>query len=188
MRKLILLLPLLALSLSGCSTKSLNGLNLNALMPTAVPKGTATPAISPTAQAPSVASTGFDAYAGNCPDAANEDAALITYAQSQNYNFDMQLAIKPTIGCSADPHSATYRTFIRQVANAELTMNALDTNWIYGYVSTRDLFLQSIFTKLQAHYPSLSDTTITVTYNGQTRATLSYAGHGAPQIQDLYAQ
>lgn len=187
-RRLILLLPLLALSLSGCSSKSFNGINLNAFLPTAVPKRTATPVGSPTAAAPLVSKNGYDAFAGNCPDAANEDAALITYVQSQNYNFDMQLLIKPTVGCDADPQSATYKTFIRQVSKADLTLNAIDTNWIYGYVSTRDLFLQSIFTKLQAHYPSVSDVTITVTYDGQTRAILSYTGHGAPQIQDLYAQ
>jgi hypothetical protein len=166
----------------------MSGINLNGFLPTAVPKSTATPASNAGAEAPVVSKNGFDTLAGNCPDSANEDAALITYAQSQNYNFDMQLFIKPTIGCDADSHSATYKTFIRQVAKADLTLNALDTNWIYGYVSTRDLFLQSIFTKLQGHYPSMSDVTITVTYNGQTRATLSYTGHGAPQIQDLYAQ
>jgi hypothetical protein len=174
--------------MSGCSSKSFNGINLGAFMPTPVPKQRATPTPNPQSQAPSVAGSGYDAFAGNCPDAANEDANLITYAQSQNYNFDMQLAIKPTIGCNADSRSAAYKTFIRQVSKAELTLNALDTNWIYGNVSTRDLFLQSIFTKLQQHYPSLSDVTITVSYNAQPRATLSYTGHGAPQIQDLYAQ
>jgi hypothetical protein len=146
------------------------------------------PKPSPTAQLPSVSSNGFDAYAGNCPDAASEDAALITYAQSQNYNFDMQLQIKPTGGCDAELHSATYRSFIRQVTKANLSMNEIDSAWVYGYTTTRDLFLQSVFTKLQAHYPSLSDVTITVTYSGQTRATLAFTGHGAPTIQDLYAQ
>jgi hypothetical protein len=166
----------------------MSGLNLNAFVPTAVPQVTVTVVASPTAPAPNVSSSGYDAFAGNCPDAANEDAELITYAQSQNYNFDMQLAIKPKIGCAADIESSTYKTFIRQVTKATLTLNALDTNWIYGYVSTRDLFLQSVFTRLQQHYPSLSDATITVTYNGQTRAMLTYTGHGAPAIQDLYGQ
>ena len=162
-------------------------MDLGSFVPTAVPTRPATANARPTAQLPSIASSGFDSFAGNCPDAADEDAELITYAQSQNYNFDMQLTIKPTSGCDADSQSPTYQSFIRQVTKTALTMNAIDTAWIYGYVSTRDLFLQSMFSKLQAHYPSLSDVTITVLYNGQTRAILSYTGHGAPTIQDLYS-
>jgi hypothetical protein len=181
-RKLYALLPLLALSLSGCSTNSLSVLN----PPTKKHAVAAAP--TATVPAPSVASNGFDSFAGNCPDAANEDARLIGYATGQNYNFDMQLHVKPTIGCDADPSSAAYKSFIRQATKADLTMVALDTQWVYGYVSTRDLFLQSVFTQMQTHYPSLSDVTITVTYNGQTRATLAFTGHGAPVIQDLYAQ
>ncbi|HWE61609.1 MAG TPA: hypothetical protein VHB98_07855, partial [Chloroflexota bacterium] len=146
MRRLVVLLPLLALSLSGCSTKSFNGLNIASFIPTPAPKHMHVPKPSPTAQLPSVSSNGFDAYAGNCPDAASEDAALITYAQSQNYNFDMQLQIKPTGGCDAELHSATYRSFIRQVTKANLSMNEIDSAWVYGYTTTRDLFLQSVFT------------------------------------------
>ena len=180
-RTLRVLVPLLALSLCGCSANS-----LSILTPT---KSTVTPSPASTVllQPPRVASTGFDSWAGNCPDAADEDTSLISYANSQNYNFDMQLVIKPTTGCDADTDSSAYKVFIRQVTNVTLTMNALDTAWIYGYVNTRDLFLQSMFTKLQAHYPSLANASITIAYNGQTRATLTFNGQGAPVVNDQYA-
>lgn len=180
-RTLRMLVPLLALSLSGCSTSSLS------LLTPAEPTHTPVPVLAATAVAPRVSSSGFDSFAGNCPDAATEDTTLIAYANSQNYNFDMQLQIKPTQNCDADQGSSAYKTFIRQVTDVTLTMNALDTAWTSGYVSTRDLFLQSVFTKLQAHYPSVASVTITITYNGQTRATLTFTGHGAPVINDLYS-
>ncbi len=176
-----LLLPLLALSLSGCSTQSISLLNPPAatvVKPTAVS----------TLQPPQVLSTGYDQFAGNCPDAVSEDTDLIAYANSQNYNFDMELQIKPTLGCDADPKSPTYTNFLRQVGEANLTMNALDTAWVYGYVYTRDTFLTSVFAHLQEHYPSLAKVTVTVLYGGNTRAILTYNGHGQPQLQDLYAQ
>ena len=181
-RTLCIAASLLALSLCGCSAQGFSVLS------PAAPTRTPAPAVTSTVPPPSVSQNGFDSFAGNCADAANEDVALMNYANTQNYNFDMQLQIKPTLGCDADTDSSTYKTFIRQVADANLTMNALDTAWIYGYVSTRDLFLQSMFTNLQKHYPSLSTAVITITYNGQTRATLAFTGHGAPTINDLYAQ
>jgi hypothetical protein len=182
-RKLLAILPLLIpFALSGCSSSSLTSL-LAAPSPTAVPP----PSPTAVAQAPQVVSTGYDQYAGNCPDAANEDAELISYAQSQNYNFDMQLKIDPTAGCDADPTSAAYTTFRRQVGNATLSMNALDTSWVYGYVAARDTFLSSVFSQLQQHYPSLTNVTITVNYGGQLRATLTYNGQGQPVLNDLFA-
>lgn len=181
-RSLGIAASLLALSLCGCSAHSFS------VLPLAAPTNTPPAVVTATVPPPSVSQNGFDSFAGNCADAANEDVALIDYAATQNYNFDMQLQIKPTLGCDADPASSTYRTFIRQVTDANLTMNALDTAWIYGYVSTRDLFLQSMFTTLQKHYPSLGNVVITITYNGQTRATLAFTGHGAPTVNDLYAQ
>lgn len=182
-RRLTMILPaaLLIVSLSACSANNLSLLNPQ-------PKKHVKLVPTPTVLAPSIASTGFDSFAGNCPDAASEDAALIGYAASQNYTFDMQLQVRPTANCDADTVSAAYRSFIRQATSARLTMNEVDSAWAYGYVSTRDLFLQSMFTQLQAHYPSLSDVTITVNYAGQPRATLTYNGQGKPVIQDLYAQ
>ena len=180
-RVLCVLVPLLALSLSGCSSNTLQSLL------SITPTPTATPAPTATVPPPIVSSTGFDTLAANCPDAATEVFALIAYANSQNYNFDMHLQVSPTLGCFADPGSAAYMSFIRQVTVANLTMYALDTSWIYGYVSTRDLFLRSIFTRLQSHYPSLTNAQITIEYNGQVRATLTFNGHGAPAISDLYS-
>jgi len=182
-RKLYLTLPLLALLVSGCTAK-----NINPFSPSVATKHTVKPAPAATVAPPNIAINGFDTFAGNCPDAANEDAALVSYASSQNYNFDMQLQIKPTQGCDADPKSSTYKTFRRQVSQATLTLNALDTAWVYGYVSTRDTFLTNVFSQLQAQYPSLSTATISVTYGDVTRATLTYSGHGAPAVNDLYAQ
>ena len=149
-----------------------------------------TPAPAPTVAAgptvvPQMLSTGFDQLAGNCPDAANEDIDLITYAQTQNYNFDMSLHISPTIGCDADAGSTTYKTFVAQVGKATLTLNALDTQWVYGYAPTREAFIQSVYARLQAHYPSLTNVLITVAYGGQPRATLTYSGQGQPVYQDL---
>jgi hypothetical protein len=184
MRRLLIFLPLLIpFALSGCSSSTLSSL-LSAPTPTPAPKP------SPTAvtAAPQIVSTGYDQYAGNCPDAANEDASLINYAQSQNYNFDMQLKISPTAGCDADPTSAAYATFRRQVGDATLAMNALDTSWVYGYVAVRDTFLSSVFSQLQQQYPSLSNVTISVNYGGQLRATLTYDGRGQPVLDDLFAQ
>jgi hypothetical protein len=181
-RMLWMLVPLLALSLSGCSSVNTSLQSLLSIAPTPTP----TPAPTATVSPPSVSSTGFDTLAANCPDAADEVFALIAYANSQNYNFDMHLQVSPILGCFADAGSAAYRTFIRQVTVANLTMYALDTSWIYGYVSTRDLFLRSVFTKLQSHYPSLTNAQITIEYNGQVRATLTFNGHGAPTINDIY--
>jgi hypothetical protein len=130
---------------------------------------------------------GYDQFAGNCPDAAVEDTALIAYANSQNYNFDMSLTISPTGGCGSDLKSVAYANFIRQVGQATLILNALDTAWVYGYVATRDTFLTNLFAQLQTRYPSLANVTITVLYGGATRATLTYNGHGQPVVQDLYS-
>ena len=177
----MLLLPV-ACSLSGCSVKGLNLLDSPA---------TRTPAIraslTATVAAPRVLNSGYDSFAGNCPDAADEDAALIGYANSQNYNFDMQLRINPTEGCAADTKSATFKGFIRQVSQAQLTLNALDTAWVYNTaLATRDTFLTAILQQLQAHYPSLSDVTIVVNYGGQPQARVTYNGHGAPVVTDPY--
>lgn len=181
MRKLLPLLGLIPLLLGGCSAQTISVLTNTTIATVARP--TAVPTAIPP---PLVASTGFDQFAGNCPDAAVEDTNLIAFAASQNYNFDMSLTISPTAGCDADPKSPTYASFIRQVGKANLILNALDTAWVYGYVSTRDTFLTNLFAQLQTHYPSLADVTITVVYGGNTRATLTYNGHGQPQLQDLY--
>ncbi|MDB5057380.1 MAG: hypothetical protein JWO59_852 [Chloroflexi bacterium] len=175
-RLLAPLIPLVMLTLSGCKS------NLS-LISTAVktPVATATAESTPI---PQVLSSGYDQFAGNCFDAANEDLALIDYATSQNYKFDMQLTISPTTGCSADVNTGANRTFLSQVGQATLVMNALDTAWVYGYAPTREAFIQSTFAKLQAHYPSVSKVTITVMYGGRVRATLSYTGHGQPVWQD----
>jgi hypothetical protein len=184
-RSFPLLLFLPALLLSGCSVKNINLFS--------TPKATKTPTtvsnLPPVAtiSAPSIAAAGFDSYAGNCPDAADEDVTLINYAKSENYNFDMQLQIHPTQGCDADHKSSTYKSFIKQVTQANLLLNALDTAWTYGYVSTRDTFLTNVLSQLQAHYPSLSNATITVNFGGTTRATVTYTGHGAPVVNDLYS-
>jgi hypothetical protein len=135
---------------------------------------------------PQILSTGFDQFAGNCPDAATEDLDLISYAQTQNYNFDMQLRIAPTTGCDAALNTPSYHTFVTQVGQATLTMNALDTQWVYGYAPTREAFVQSVYSKLQAHYPSLTKVSITVLYGGRPRATLNFSGQGQPVYQDLY--
>ena len=177
-RKLIVLLPLLALALSGCSAKSISLLKTPVLAPTATPMQVAT------AQPPSIAGTGYDAFAGNCPDVASEDAALIGYANSQNYNADMQLMVKPTGGCSAEPTSGVYKTFLRQAATATLTMNDLGGQLVAEYESTRDTFLSSLLYQLQKHYPNLTTATIRVIYGGQTRTTLTWNGHGVPSIVD----
>jgi hypothetical protein len=124
-----LVLPLMILSLSGC--KSTNIPLLTA--PASTPIVTAT---SEPTQVPRIVETGYDRFAGNCVDAANEDVDLIDYAQSQNYNFDMQLQIAPTSGCGANKSSPAYRTFVTQVGQVTLNMNALDTQWVYGYAPT----------------------------------------------------
>jgi hypothetical protein len=182
-RRLIPLLPLLALSLGGCSTK-----NIPLLTADATPKKPVVrPTEAPTAM-PLVLSTGFDQFAGNCPDAAVEDTALISYATTQNYNLDMQLQVTPTQGCDADPKSQSYKTFIRQVGQAKLTVNDLDGQLAYGYVATRETFTTNLFAQLQAHYPSLAKVTITVIRGGHTFTVLSYDGHGQPQMSELYGQ
>lgn len=181
-RKLCVLLPMLSLALSGCSSTGISLLKAPALAPTA------TPAAAPTLPPPSIAGTGYDAFAGNCPDAASEDAALIGYANSQNYNVDMQLTVKPTEGCSSEPKTGVYKTFIRQAATASLTMNDIGGQLVAEYESTRDTFLSSMLSQLQSHYPNLSSVTIVVTYGGQTRTTLSWNGHGVPSIVDGSAQ
>jgi hypothetical protein len=155
--------------------------------PTKTPARVHTVAPVVTVSAPSIAATGFDSFAGNCPDAADEDVALINYAGSQNYNFDMQLQIHPTQGCDADRKSPAYKSFIKQVTQANLLLNALDTAWTYGYVGTRDTFLTNVLSQLQTHYPSLSNATITVTFGGTTRATVTYTGHGAPVVNDVFS-
>lgn len=181
-RRVYALLPLLAFTLSGCSSTALRVFN------TTVKKTVVAKAVpSATVQAPSVAADGFDGFAGNCPDAAAEDASLITYASGQNYSFDMQLKINPTQNCDADGKSELYRSFIHQATKASLLLNSLDGNWVGGLVSTRDQFLQSVLTQLKLHYPSLSDVTITLIYNGQTRATITSNGGGTPQVNDLYS-
>jgi hypothetical protein len=170
------LVPLMMLTLSGCKS------NLALITPPdKTPVATATAESTPV---PLVLSTGFDRFAGNCLDAANEDLALINYATSQNYTFDMQITITPTTGCGADVNTAAYRTFVNQVGQATLVMNALDTAWVYGYAPTREAFIDSVFAKLQAHYRSVSRVTVTVMYGGRVRATLSYTGHGQPVWQD----
>ncbi len=182
-RKLLYpLLGLIPLMLAGCSSKTISVFSNTSVAtpgrPTPVPT-----AVPP----PLVSSLGYDQFAGNCPDAAVEDTTLIAYAGSQNYNFDMSLTISPVTGCGADPKSAAYATFIRQVGQANLTLNALDTAWVYGYVATRDTFLTNLFAQLQMHYPSLAKVTITVQYGGNTRATVTYDGHGQPVVQDLFS-
>ena len=182
-RRLLALLPLLALSLSACSTK-----NIPLLTADATP---AKPAAKPTLVAtalPLVLSTGFDQFAGNCPDAAIEDTDLITYATSQNYNLDMQLQVTPTLGCDADPKSAAYKTFIRQAGQAKLTVNDLNGQLAFGYVATRETFTTNLFAQLQVHYPSLAKVTITVIRGGHTFTVLTYDGHGQPQMSELYGQ
>ena len=180
--KVYALLPLLAFTLSGCSTTTLNVFN-STVKKAAIAKAVPTA----TVQAPSVAPGGFDSFAGNCPDAAAADATLITYASGQNYSFDMQLKINPIQNCDAEPKSEAYKSFIHQATKATLLLNSLDGNWVGGLVSTRDQFLVSMLTQLQLHYPSLSDATITLTYGGQTRATITWTGHGTPQVNDLYS-
>jgi len=181
-RKLLPLLALIPLLLAGCSSKTISAFTNTTVATVARPTPVST-AVPP----PLVLSMGYDQFAGNCPDAAVEDTTLIAYANSQNYNFDMSLTISPTGGCGADLKSAAYANFIRQVGQATLILNALDTAWVYGYVATRDTFLTNLFAQLQAHYPSLANVTITVLYGGATRATLTYTGHGQPTVQDLYS-
>jgi hypothetical protein len=181
-RKLLPLLGFIPLLLSGCSSETISVFTNTSVATVARP--TAVPTAVPP---PLVASTGYDQFAGNCPDAAVEDTNLISFAAAQNYNFDMSLTISPTSGCGADPKSPAYTTFVRQVGQATLTLNALDTAWVYGYVATRDTFLTNLFAQLQTHYPSLANVTITVLYGGNTRATLTYNGHGQPLLQVLYS-
>jgi hypothetical protein len=179
------LLPLLALIpllLAGCSSKTISVFTNTTVATIARPTPVPT-AVPP----PRVSGMGYDQFAGNCPDAAVEDTALIAYANSQNYNFDMSLTISPTGGCGSDLKSVAYANFIRQVGQATLILNALDTAWVYGYVATRDTFLTNLFAQLQTRYPSLANVTITVLYGGATRATLTYNGHGQPVVQDLYS-
>lgn len=180
------LLPLLLLPiplLSGCSTKSIPLLTGN------TPPKTPTVGVAPAPTAPPlVLSTGFDHFAGNCPDAATEDTALIVYASSQNYSLDMQLQVTPTQGCDADAKAAAYRTFIRQAGQAKLTVNDLNGQLAYGYVATRETFVSNLFAQLQGHYPSLSRVTITVIRGGRAFTVLSYDGHGQPQMSELYGQ
>lgn len=177
-RKLFVLLPVLAMALSGCSTKSISLLKA----PVAAP--TATAEALPTLPPPSIAGTGYDAFAGNCPDVASEDAALISYANTQNYNVDMQLNVKPTGGCAAEHKSGVYKMFIRQAATATMTLNDLGGQLVAEYESTRDTFLSSLLSQLQQHYPNLSNVTISVIYGGQIRTTLTWNGHGVPSIVD----
>jgi hypothetical protein len=164
--------------LSGCSSSS-----ISLIAPAiATPKVTPTPESTPV---PRILAMGYDHFAGNCPDAANESIALISYAQSQNYNFDMQLEIAPTGGCGSELKTGAYHTFVTQVGQATLNMNALDTQWVYGYAPTREAFIDSVFAKLQVQYPSLSKVQVNVLYGGQIRATLTYTGHGQPVYQSL---
>jgi hypothetical protein len=181
-RKLMLPL-LLAVSLSGCSTKNIPLLSANS-----TPQKPATRTVAAATAQPLVLSTGFDQFAGNCSDAATEDTALISYAASQNYNLDMQLRVTPTKGCDADPKSAAFKTFIRQAGQATLTVNDLNGQLAYGYVATRETFVSSLFAQLQLHYPSLAKVTITVTRGGHTFTVLNYDGHGQPQMSELYGQ
>ncbi len=167
-------------SLSGCSSSSIS------LIPAPIGTSVVTPTPEPT-QPPQVVSTGFDKFAGNCLDAANADMDLISYAQSQNYNFDMQLQVAPTTGCSADLGTAAYHTFVTQVGQVTLNMNELDSQWVYGYAPTRQAFIDSVFSKILARYPSASKVTINVTYAGRVRAILTYDGRGQPAYQDFGA-
>jgi hypothetical protein len=179
-----LMLPvLLAVSLSGCSTK-----NIPLFMANPTPKKPVTRVVPAATAPPLVLSTGFDQFAGNCPDAATEDTALISYAATQNYNLDMRLRVTPTQGCDADPKSTRFKTFIRQAGQATLMVNDLNGQLAYGYVATRETFVSSLFAQLQAHYPSLAKVTITVTRGGHTFTVLNYDGHGQPQMSELYGQ
>ncbi len=185
---LLILLPVLAFALGGCKTKNLSLKNIPLLSNSSSPtKPLARPTSVPTA-APLVASTGFDQFAGNCPDAATEDTTLIAYAASQNYNLDMQLRVSPTAGCDADPKSAAYKTFIRQVGQASLLVNDLDGQLVYGYTTTRETFISNLFAQLQAHYPSLGKATVTAARGNRTYTVLTYDGHGQPQITEQYGQ
>jgi hypothetical protein len=171
------LVPVVVLGLSGCK-----GNNISLITgPDSTPVATAT---AEATLVPNVVKTGYDSFAGNCLDAANEDLALIDYAQTQNYLFDMQLQVSPTTGCEANISSAAYHTFLTQVGQATLNMNDLNSQWAYGYAPTREAFVDSVYAKLQAHYPSVSKVSITVQYAGQLRATLTYNGHGQPIWQD----
>ena len=144
-----LCLPIVLLALAGCSSST-----MSLITPPAV-----TPVVSPTSaptEQPQIVSTGFDKFAGNCLDAANADMDLITYAQSQNYNFDMQLQVLPTTTVSAAPGTAAYHTFVTQVGQIVLNMNEIDSQWVWGYAPTREAFIDSVFARIQARYPSAS--------------------------------
>jgi hypothetical protein len=173
-------LPVVLLALGGCSSSTISLI----APPASTPVVTAT--LAPTEQ-PQIVSTGFDKYAGNCLDAANADMDLISYAQSQNYSFDMQLQVAPTADCGADAGTAAYRTFVTQVGQVTLNMNEIDSQWVWGYAPTREAFIDSVFAKIQARYPSASKVTINVTYAGQVRAILTYNGRGQPTYQDFGA-
>ena len=181
-RKIIaaICLPIMVLAVGGCSTSTISLIAPPASTPVV------TPTLAPTEQ-PQIVSTGFDKYAGNCQDAANADMDLISYALSQNYNFDMQLQVQPTTDCNADPGTAAYHTFVTQVGQVSLNMNEIDSQWVWGYAPTREAFIDSVFAKIQARYPSAAKVTINVTYAGQVRAILTYTGRGQPSYQDFGA-
>ncbi len=168
----------MVLALGGCSSSTIS------LIAPPVTTPVVTPTVAPTEQ-PQIVSTGFDKFAGNCLDAANADMDLITYAESQNYTFDMQLQVAPTSGCSASPGTSAYHTFVTQVGQVTLNMNEIDSQWVWGYAPTREAFIDSVFARIQARYPSASKVTINVTYSGQVRAILTYNGRGQPVYQDF---
>ena len=184
-RKLVPILPLLALVLSGCSTKHLQ---IPLLSDTPTPVTTHARPTAATMAPPQVLANGYDHFAGNCIDAANEDIALIGFAASQNYNLDMQLRIKPITGCDADPKSAAFKSFIRQVGEADLLVSDLDGQLVFGYTATRETFISNLFAQLQAHYPSLGKATITTTRGGRLYTVLTYTGHGQPVMTEDYGQ
>ena len=142
----LLLLPVL---LSGCS---LAGVDLS-FQTKHAPRasGTATlPALPTPGTAPTPA---FDLQAGNCPDAAAQDVALITYARSKGYGLDMRLRLSPvTVLCGeTGPALESYRA---RVADAELHAYVIDGSWAGFYPAARVSLAATLVDRLHALYPA----------------------------------
>jgi hypothetical protein len=114
--------------------------------------GAGTPvAVDPTAAA--VPTPAYDLQAGNCPDAANQAIALMTFVQSKGYNLDMQLELAPrTVLCGQSGSAlATYRA---RVATANLSAWAIDGSWSSFYMASRTMMLHTLLDRLHTLYPA----------------------------------
>ncbi len=174
------MLPLLQ---TACATPSfVPSTTLVAASPTPIP--TAIPTAAP---ANAADAAGFDTHAGNCVDAASQAIVLIKKAAAGDFVgnafvTDMQLTLTPRDQrCAAT--GGALKAYQQYVNSVRLQVWALDNNWYYAAVTTRQSWLEGVLHYLLGIYPR-ADITIKVSANGATCGTASVgAGQaGAPLV------